>query len=243
MISLLTSVRNIEEARVVAVAGTDWIDLKEPRLGALGAVPYSAACAVVAELGGSLPVSATIGDCWECPDEMPPRVAKMAATGVSHIKIGLYAQRPDLSLLRTIERCVAVAGRVILVCFAEAPPDRADIRRLAATGVVGVMLDTAKKASANLLELLAPVALEEFVQTARSERLLCGLAGSLRLEDIPRVASYRPDYLGFRGALCRQSERGGDLEPAAVLSVRAALSAVAASAPLSSTLSMARLAI
>jgi dihydroneopterin aldolase len=53
--------------------------------------------------------------------------------------------------------------------------------------------------------------------------LLCGLAGSLRLEDIPLLLRYRPDYLGFRGALCVQRQRTAALDDKAVARIKKAL--------------------
>ena len=62
---LLVSVRSVEEALLVAGAGADFIDLKEPSAGALGGLPLATIRAIVAALhrgAGALPVSATIGD-------------------------------------------------------------------------------------------------------------------------------------------------------------------------------------
>ena len=48
MTKLLTSVRNLEEAKIVCQAGSDWLDLKEPNDGALGAVSHATVAEVVA---------------------------------------------------------------------------------------------------------------------------------------------------------------------------------------------------
>ncbi len=44
---LLVSVRSVDEARLAAAAGADFIDLKEPSAGALGALPLATVRAVV----------------------------------------------------------------------------------------------------------------------------------------------------------------------------------------------------
>ena len=53
--------------------------------------------------------------------------------------------------------------------------------------------------------------------------MLCGLAGSLRLDDIPSLLPYQVDYLGFRGALCQAHDRVGQLNTASVLRIREAV--------------------
>jgi (5-formylfuran-3-yl)methyl phosphate synthase len=64
-----------------------------------------------------------------------------------------------------------------------------------------------------------------FVQSARRAGLLAGLAGSLRLGDIPALSEHAPDILGFRGALCDAGSREAHLAPARVQAVRAELDA------------------
>ena len=42
--------------------------------------------------------------------------------------------------------------------------------------------------------------------------LMCGLAGALRIEHLPRLATLAPDFAGFRTAVCH-GDRGGALDP------------------------------
>ena len=53
------------------------------------------------------------------------------------------------------------------------------------------------------------------------------LAGSLKLEDVPLLLPLKPDYLGFRGALC-EGGRPGKLSSRKVLKFRRSLQAKAA---------------
>ena len=58
---------------------------------------------------------------------------------------------------------------------------------------------------------------------AKTLDLMTGLAGSLRLEDLPRLKGlHGVDYLGFRGALCAGG-RTGQIQPDAVVRIRQAL--------------------
>ena len=63
----------------------------------------------------------------------------------------------------------------------------------------------------------------QFVTQAKTRQLLCGLAGSLRLADIPALMSYQADYLGFRGALCLEHNRVGQLNKRAVMQIKEAI--------------------
>ena len=124
--------------------------------------------------------------------------------------------------------------RLVAVLFADHPIAPEALKELKDAGFAGVMLDTANKAGGALPRLLAGSAVARFTDEARARGLLTGLAGSLGRDDIPGLLPYEPDYLGFRGALCR-SGRAGRLDPDRVRAVRRAipeggLQAVSASA-------------
>ncbi len=221
MTAMLASVRSLTEAQVVAACGADWIDLKEPTQGALGAVDAAVIREVAAALGERFRISATIGDCWDTPSLIPARVADVAAAGAAYVKIGVYAAAPSGDLLAAIALACAVPAQVIVVCFAEAPPGAAALTRLAATGIAGVMLDTAVKRGPSLRTLMSDAHLQVFVDEARRLGLLTGLAGRLAADDIAPLLAHRPDYLGFRSALCDAAERNGHIDRQRVLEVRA----------------------
>ena len=91
---------------------------------------------------------------------------------------------------------------------------------LKAAGFTGVMLDTMNKRQGSLTQIMDTIALAQFVAQAKGLQLLCGLAGSLRLADIPGLLPLNADYLGFRGALCQEHDRVGPLNEQAVFAVR-----------------------
>ncbi|MGR9090138.1 MAG: (5-formylfuran-3-yl)methyl phosphate synthase [Gammaproteobacteria bacterium] len=226
MTAFLASTRDLAEAKIAVATGANWIDMKEPRTGALGAVEPCEVARVVRWLRGAdhdIPVSATIGDCWEEPACMAERVGLLAETGVPYVKIGVYAARPSVSLLHAITACCAHAPRIIVVCFAEASPDATAIATWATTGIHGMMLDTAHKAGGSLTDILAHAQLGDFVVNVQAQGLLCGLAGSLAVDDVARLLPLGADYLGFRGALCEVGGRSGSVSARAVRTIRACL--------------------
>jgi uncharacterized protein (UPF0264 family) len=169
-------------------------------------------------------VSATTGDCWDTPHEIPQRVAAHAAAGVPWVKFGLFSRCLDDAFCAVLRQAVGCGPRLIAVNFAEDPLDATGIARLADLGLAGVMLDTADKAAGSLTRHLSLERLREFVCAARAKGLIVGLAGSLRAEDIPTLAALAPDYLGFRGALCTGS-RTDALDPQALRDIRGRLTA------------------
>ena len=71
MMRMLVSVRDVPEALLAAHGGADFIDLKEPRDGALGGLAIATIREIMQALRARqrvLPISATIGTCrWTMP--------------------------------------------------------------------------------------------------------------------------------------------------------------------------------
>lgn len=96
---------------------------------------------------------------------------------------------------------------------------------IARAGFACGMLDTAGKDGRSLRDCMADEDLTRFGASARRHGLVTGLAGSLKLDDIPALLSLGPDYLGFRGALCAGGSRLAVLDSAALREVRALIPA------------------
>lgn len=223
MTGMLASVNSLAEALLVLSADVDIIDLKQPALGALGALDIAAVKQIVAGIDGRCPVSATIGDLPMQPDPVFNAVKAMAETGVDYIKIGFF---PGDDWQGTVKKLSALTGQnraLIAVLFADTQPDPGIMSLLKDAGFTGVMLDTMNKQKGSLTQLMAKMEIAQFVMQAKALQLLCGLAGSLRLEDIPELMPYKADYLGFRGALCQEHNRVGELNKQAVMQVNRAI--------------------
>jgi uncharacterized protein (UPF0264 family) len=227
---LLASVRSLPEAEVALAAGVDIIDLKEPALGALGAVGHAVARDVVQMIDGAVRVSATIGDLHGDPRRTVEAVRAMAATGVDIVKVGLFDEAERAELLSALAPLAASGIRLVVVLLVDRGL-RLEVEDVAATGLYGAMLDTGDKHAGSLTQLLSRDQVRAFPEACRRapRRLLCGMAGSLRLEDIAVVSRGEPDYLGFRGALCHDGARAGQLSGQRVAAVCAALRAQAMS--------------
>jgi len=225
MTGMLASVRNVREAECALQAGVDLLDLKEPDAGALGALDPGTAARIVQFINARTSVSATIGDLPFQAPALCPTIERMAATGADLIKVGVFGDVKDRASLEVLRDFCCRGLRIVLVLFAETYCDGVDFAGLSGAGITGIMLDTSDKAGGALTRKLPLGILDRFVNDARSAGLLTGLAGSLRETDIAPLLRFGPDYLGFRGALCRNGRRGAELDAGAIRRIRSLIKA------------------
>jgi dihydroneopterin aldolase len=220
MTALLASVTGPEEAEIAIAGGADIIDLKDPAAGALGALPVARIRDTVAAVAGRRPTSAVTGDLPMHVEMVVAAVREVAATGVDYVKVGLFPGEERPAVVRAMAD-PARSSRLIGVLFADREADATGLLpHLADCGFAGAMLDTADKQGGRLLTHIGIPELESFVKAARDRGLLVGLAGSLEEPDVPRLLPLGPDFLGFRGALCRAHDRRGGIDLQAVQAIR-----------------------
>ncbi|GFO70997.1 (5-formylfuran-3-yl)methyl phosphate synthase [Bathymodiolus japonicus methanotrophic gill symbiont] len=226
MSRMLASVNNLEEALIALQLDVDIIDLKQPELGALGALQTPQVQIIVEQIQRAKPVSATIGDLPMQAELIFNAVSNMADTGVDYIKIGFFPGQDWTKVITKLATLTQTRIKLIAVLFADQQPDLNNIEQFSQAGFSGIMLDTMNKASGSLTQVMPLATLQHFVHTAHQQQLLCGLAGSLRASDIQILLPLQADYLGFRGALCEQHQRTAKLDPAAILKIKASIAAV-----------------
>jgi dihydroneopterin aldolase len=217
---MLASVTGPEEAKLALAGGADIIDLKDPRLGALGAVTADTIRRTVGVVGGRRAVSAVAGDLPMDPDVVSATARAIAACAVDYVKLGIFPGGDALGCIRAL-RPLAASVKLIAVFFGDAAPELSLVPALAGCGFAGAMIDTMGKSSGSLLSHASLSELHGFVEQCHAAGLIAGLAGSLEKPDIPRLLVLRPDLLGFRGALCGPGGRTAGLDPSAVQAVRA----------------------
>ncbi|ODN71351.1 (5-formylfuran-3-yl)methyl phosphate synthase [Methylobrevis pamukkalensis] len=224
MTLLLVSVTNAEEAHLAVEAGADLIDAKDPAAGALGALTPATVAEIVAAVDGRATVTAVCGDHLRAETLLDSAEA-MAATGVDMVKIGFVPDLADARVIRAAGRLLGTRTKLVAVLFADLVPDFGLVPVLAEAGFHGVMLDTSGK-SAGLLSHLSTMRIFGFVSTARTCGLISGLAGSVRIADLPAVAGFGPDLVGMRGGVCRGGRRTSALDPDLVRMAAARLRAM-----------------
>ena len=115
----------------------------------------------------------------------------------------------------------AVRISIILVLFADRHPDlEYFFNQIRNTRIRGVMLDTAEKSSGSLTDIVALPFIEDFLFRARKSGLITGLAGSLTEGVVSSLLTLAPDYLGFRGALCKLNNRINHIDSVSVRRIR-----------------------
>ena len=95
---------------------------------------------------------------------------------------------------------------------------------------MGVLLDTARKESGTVTELMTPGELGDWVALAHLHELTAGVAGSLGLNDLGMVAETGADIIGVRGAAC-DGGRTGTVSAQRVAALVAALACRCVEAP------------
>ncbi len=128
--------------------GADVIDLKDPRRGALGAVPLDIAREALAAIARRRETSAALGD---PPYDEPQLIAgarAVAAMGVDYVKLAVDGPTLDRlgDSLQRLAREVSLVGMM----FADEAPDFALLAKLAELGFKGAMLDTRDKTRGRL---------------------------------------------------------------------------------------------
>lgn len=223
MTGMLASVTSLNEAVLVLKEGVDIIDMKNPYKGALGALETTLVSNIVNSVNGLIPTSATIGDVEPDDPDLSRYIYDMANTGVDYVKVGLFSNLPSDTFIQVINESARHNIKLIVVLFAENLSSLDLLKGLMNSNIKGLMLDTKNKSDKNLCSLINKQLLGEFIRIAKSYGLLTGLAGSLRYENIVPLLDIRPDYLGFRGALCSGHNRVQSIDPVQIKKIRKAI--------------------
>lgn len=223
MTGMLASVTCVNEAKMVLNAGVDIIDIKNPHEGALGAQTINVVKDIVGFVNREVLTSATVGDIDSNEPELLNVILNMAETGVDYVKVGLFSEKPSDYFIKTVNQAANKGVKLVIVFFAENYNGIESVLSLLQTRINGIMLDTKEKQGKSLCSLLNKNELYEFVNIAKTNGLITGLAGSLTHENISELLELNSDYLGFRGALCLQSNRVNKVNEKQVNKIRKAI--------------------
>lgn len=219
MTKFLASVNGVQEAEIALLGGADIIDLRNPADGALGVLEPNVIRDVIAFIAGRKPVSVVCGNVPMDSGKMLATAEALTATGADYLRIGFF---PGSQMASCIRMAAPLGQKIklIAVLFVDKAPDFTLLPLLAENGFYGVMLDTAQKDKGRLLQHLPHERVARFVEQAAALGLKTGLAGSLEMPDVPRLLPLRPDFLGFRSALCGKGGRRDRLDDEAFKRIR-----------------------
>ena len=212
MLGFLASIKDLDEAKVVSKAPIDILDLKNIHDGPMGFVGKE----MIKSIRRILPyhvLSATMGNDQK-PDTTTTRenLEFVIIHKINYLKIGLFDAnniKDHKSLLCSIDFNIT---KKICVMFADLDFNLDVVNKLIDIGYDGVMIDTSYKNGKSLLDNLKIGILKDFVHIVKSNNKIAGLAGSLRIDDIPILKKINPNFLGFRGQLCSKKETRQDID-------------------------------
>ena len=211
MTMLLASVKEISEVKKILDTNFDIIDFKNPSDGILGAWNLEAIHRAIKLISGKKITSATVGNVPMEAHKIYKTLETFSATGVDYIKIGFMPSVNLENILKALPDLKRLNAKVIAVFFADYGLNISLINDLLCSQFSGIMLDTAKKDSGSLIDFLDIKTLKNFVRIAEKRGVLSGLAGSLKIENISTLLDLYPDVMGFRGVLCGNEGREGDI--------------------------------
>lgn len=210
---LLVSVRDGDEAEAAIAGGADWIDLKEPSAGALGAVSHGAAATAIARVAKRRPLSAAAGELCQWS---PAGSRRFGALGLSLVKLGLAecAGSQWGHPWRSAQRHLRDDGLdLVAVVYADhqranAPQGGEIIEFAANAGAQWILWDTFDKSAGPLTALLTFHELLLQLSLARDAGLFTVVAGSLRAELIHSLPLGYIDMIAVRTAACEGGRTG-----------------------------------
>lgn len=214
LMKLLVSIQSLEEAQIAVNSGCDILDIKNPAEGSLGAnFPW-----ILKDVINSFPnlhceTSATIGDLYHRPGTASLAGYAVASLGIKYVKAGLYDSKTyeqAVEMISAVKRSVEMANRKS--CFvASGFADWRKINGLSLQDLVRatihakgkvVLLDTFIKDGSNLFDNISVNELCQLVGLCHKSGIRCALAGSIKLDDLDKLAKISPDFIGVRGAIC-----------------------------------------
>ena len=230
---LLVSVISPAEAQAALEGGADVIDIKNPAEGALGAPLPGIIEDICRNYKGKRPVSVALG-------EFPGKTgaAALAALGAAqfqpdYLKIAFGAEATRSEIVATLReirqgvRFVQPEGiPLVAVVYADTLPRAAwtlkDFVAYVQEGSAqGCLIDTWEKKGTSLPQYLSRQQIGDFIDYCHEHELFCGLAGSLKLEEIEPLLNLKPDLIGVRSAACGGDRLHGKVTPARVEALKA----------------------
>lgn len=222
MTQLLISVKNVEEALVARYADVDVIDLKDPSVGALGALDVDIVSQIVKAIDGEAFISATVGEGHTAIETLARDIALYASLGVDVVKIAVSELFYQPAFFSEVMRLTSQGVKIVVVFFADQALDFELLSHLEKSGCYGAMLDTQSK-KASLFEAQPVEVLSSFVKVCAEHQLVSGLAGSLNKHHIEVLQGLEPSFIGMRGGVCKQYDRTSELMDEEIAEIKTVL--------------------
>jgi uncharacterized protein (UPF0264 family) len=197
--------------------GADIIDLKNPNEGSLGA-SFPWLIKKIRNYSNDFTLSVAIGDMPNLPGTAALAASGAAMCGADIVKVGLLGPNSfdeGVTLLKSVVKATKDINQNILVVGAGYADfklfngiNSIDIPAICnSAGADVAMLDTYIKDGRKLFHFIDSKQLREFVNKVHEYDLLAALAGSIEPKDIKTLHGLGTDVIGFRSAVCSESDR------------------------------------
>lgn len=230
---LLVSVTNISEAGKCVKAGTDIVDIKNPKEGSLGGHSPSLIRRIRCVVPRDLKYSAVIGDIVNKPGLVSQAAAGIAACNVDYIKFGLcdaFTVKDAIFLVKEVVKAVReVRNKIrIVVCgYADAKLNKLILPEhipciVYKAGADVAMIDTFIKGNGlGLFDYLKEQQIDDFCLNSHKYGLRVALAGSLKEKDILKIKNKGLcDIIGIRGLACNGKDRNRGIEISRIKAIK-----------------------
>ncbi len=206
---LLVSVRDEQEAADALAGGADWIDCKEPHVGALGAVSVDVARRVAQVVDGRCSLSAALGELKEWNQSQAQQLLSVPEVQVVKLGLSNCTKCNDwTSLWCEAFQAVNHAGKQLAAVIyadwqAACAPHPDEVLQLAReVGCQYLLIDTFEKKSASSLQIFSRTEVARLMHIARLGGMTTVIAGNLRAADFTQLADLPVDVVAVRGAAC-----------------------------------------
>ncbi len=207
MIKILGSIKNIEEASIISKYEFDIIDIKNIEDGALGYVGDEQVKNIINTTEKKI-FSVTAGNqIHPNSNNIMKRIKLLDSLDIKYIKIGIFDFKEINEHKLFLEKTSILGIKKVGVLFADKELDIAQVTDACKLSYDGLMIDTIDKSSKCTLDILNNDLLSTFVKKCHKANKFCGISGSMSYENIEYAMSFKPDFIGYRGALCSLSNR------------------------------------
>lgn len=206
---LLVSVRDEQEAVDALAGGADWIDCKEPQVGALGAVSVDAARRIAQVVGGRCSLSAALGELKEWNQSQARQLLSVPEVRVVKLGLSNCTKCNDWRFRwREAFQVVSHAGKQLAaVIYADwqavCAPHPDEVLQLAReVGCQYLLIDTFEKKSVSSLQIFSRTEVARLMHIAHLGGMHTVIAGNLQAADFAQLADLPVDVVAVRGAAC-----------------------------------------
>ena len=217
MPKILVSIKDTHEASIIKDLKIDIVDLKEisdPPMGFVGIKKIKS----IKKILPNMVTSATMGNSINPYSKKIIETAnEVVASGVDYMKIGLFSENQILNHEKFLNEINLNGCAPVCVILIDDTKEIRYLDHLCEIGYKGVMLDTINKKQSKIFDILSEKECISFVNESRKLGMTSGLAGSLALNDLSKLTIINPDFIGFRGQLCKEQSSRFSLDRDAVI--------------------------